>query len=268
MKWIKTVGPTTLATTTVTKISGANFKLPQAAKSILAIIPHCTPPAGLTANEAVMASVTLLSDSNPIVPFTVLCAPIGSSLAKSGVAPQDLAPIYPVNCPVVGGSEISVWGTGLINHTIEPYVTVDLLLADYVAGPQRKAKIGTLTTMGAATAGETKGSGIRLEGGHKIVEVNGYAVGTTVATLKGICGKFRLSSSGLKGMGDVEFAIENISGSLINDATTPSMLETAHLTRRTDLDIPISDPIDIDDYFNLGVGVTTAGRFVVGTIFQ
>lgn len=268
MKWIKTVGPTTLDSTTSVKISGANFKLPTDVKTLLAIIVHCSSPAGFTANEAIMASVELKSDSNPVVPYKVLTAPLGSTLAKAGIAPQDLAPIYPVNCPVKGGSELEIWGTGLINHTIEPYVTVDLILANFSAAPKYKAKIGTLTTMGAATAGETKGSGIRLEGGSKIVEVVGYAVGTTVATLKGIIGKFRLSSSGFKGMGDVEFAAEAIGGAISTDATTPSSIEVAHLTRRKDLDIPITDPIDIDDYFNLGVAVTTAGKFVIGTIFQ
>jgi hypothetical protein len=86
--------------------------------------------------------------------------------------------------------------------------------------------------------------------------------------LKGICGKFRLSSSGFKGMGDVELAIENIGGAIATDATTASLAEFAHLTRRKDLDIPVTDPIDIDDYFNLGVALTTAGKFVVGLLYN
>jgi hypothetical protein len=268
MKWIKVVGPTVLSGTTSQKVSGANFKLPADAKCLLAIIPHCSSPAGLTAGEAVMASVELKSDSNPVTPYKVLTAPIGSTLGKSGFSPQDPAPIYPVNCPVKGGSEIEVWATGLIDHTIEPYVTVELVLSDFLASPQFKAKIGTLTTMGSTSAGETKGSGIRLEGAHRIIEAAGYAVGTTVATLKGICGKFRLSSSGFKGMGDVELAIENIGGAIATDATTASVAEFAHLTRRKDLDIPVTDPIDIDDYFNLGVALTTAGKFVVGVLYN
>ena len=268
MKWIKTVGPTVLDGTTSTKIGGANFKLPADAKCLLAIIPHISSPAGLTAGQAVTASVELKSDSNPLMPYKVLCAPIGSTLGKAGISVQDKAPIYPVNCPVKGGSEIEIYGTGLIDHTIEPYVTVDLVIADFVATPQFKAKIGTLTTMGAVTAGETKGSGIRLEGGKKIVEVCGYAIGTTVATLKGICGKFRLSSSGFKGMGDIELAVENIGGAVSIDATTATSIEFAHLTRRGDLEVPITSPIDIDDYFNLGVALSTVGKFIVGLLYN
>jgi hypothetical protein len=268
MKVTKTVGPTVISGTTATKISGANFKLPADAKCLLAIIPHISSPAGLTAGEAVQAYVELKSDSNSIGPYKVLCAPIGSTLGKSGFSPQDPAPIYPVNCPVKGGSEIEVWATGLIDHTIEPYVTVDLVIADFIASPQFKAKLGTLTAMGSTSAGETKGSGIRLEGAHRIVELCGYAVGTTVATLKGICGKFRLSSSGFKAMGDQEFSVENIGGAVATDATTASVAEFAHLTRKRDLDIPVTDPIDIDDYFNLGVALTTAGKFIVGVLYQ
>jgi len=270
MKWIKTIGPTVLSGTTSTKIGGANFKLPADAKSILAIIPYVDAPAGKTAGEAVMASVELKSDSNPIMPFKVLAAPIGSYLGADGMSIRDKAPVYPVNCPVKGGSEIEIYGTGLADHTIEPYVQCDLILADFVATPQFKAKIGTLTAMGAATAGETKGSGIRLEGGKKIVEVCGYAIGTTVAAAKGITGKFRLSSSGFKGMGDIEFAAEPVGGSktALDAAGTAANIEVAHLTRHGDLDIPITSPIDIDDYFNLGVAVTTAGKFVVGLLYN
>lgn len=271
MKWPKTLGPTVLSSTTEQKISGANYKLPAQAKTLVGIIPYCDAPEGKTAAEAVMAYVTLKSDSNQIRPFTVLCAPIGSNLGADGMSLRDPAPFYPVNCPVVGGSEIEVYGNGLINHTIEPYVQCDLILSDQPshAALRNKAKIGTLTTMGAATAGETKGSGLRLEGGSRITEVMGYAIGTTVAAAKGITGKFRLSSSGFLGMGDVEFAAEPVGGAktALDAAGTAAVLEYAHLTRRKDIDIPITSPIDIDDYFNLGVAVTTAGKFIVGVIF-
>lgn len=271
MKWIKTVGPTVLSSTTSQKLGAANFKLPADARTLLAIIPYCEAPEGKTATEAVMASIEVKSDSNALGPYIALCAPIGSYLGADGGSIRGLAPIYPVNAPVKGGSEIELWGTGLINHTIEPYMQCDLILANFpVAGPRFKAKIGTLTAMGAATAGETKGSGIRLEGGHTIKEVMGYAIGTTVAAAKGITGKFRLSSSGLKGMGDVEFAAEPVGGAktALDAAGTAAVIEVAHLTRRRALDIPITDPVDIDDYFNLGVAVTTAGKFILGVIFQ
>lgn len=270
MKWIKTVGPTALSSTTETKISGANFKLPKKAKTLLAIIPYCDAPEGKTATEAVIGAVTLKSDSNKLTPYTVLCAPIGSNLGADGMSLRDPAPIYPVNAPVEGGSEIEIYGHGLINHTIEPYVQVDLLLADFdVKSPRYKGKLGTLTTMGAVTAGETKGSGIRLEGWKNIEEIIAYAIGTTVAAAKGITGKFRLSSSSFKeSMGDLEFAAEPVGGAktALDAAGTPAVLEYAHLTRRRDLDITVENIIDIDDYFNLGVGLTTAGKFIVALL--
>lgn len=270
--WTKVLGPTALSSTSEVQLETKNMKLPADAKTILAIIPHCSSPAGQTAAQAVTASVILKSNDFNVTPYEVLCAPVGSTLGKSGFEPRDKAPIYPVNCPVKGGSELGIYGKGLVDHTIEPYVAVTVIIADFVVGPQFHAKIGTLTTMGAATAGETKGSGIRITNGKKITEVVGYAIGTTVATLKGIMGKFRLSSSGFKnpqgqGMGDVEFAQEPIGGAISIDATTATSIELALLTRLKDLDIPITDPVDIDDYYNLGVAVTTAGKFIVGLIY-
>jgi hypothetical protein len=289
MRYPKHIYPIILNALTTVKLGGgdtstsANFKLPADAKCILGIKPLISSPAGKTATEALMAKVSLDSDSNTIKPFEVLCAPVGSYLGADGVELRGEAPIYPANIPVKGGSEIQVYATGLIDHTIEPYVGVDLILADYYdpnTMPRIKAKLGTLTTMGAVTADyETKGSGIRIEGGRRIIELNGFAVGTTVAAAKGIAGRFRLSSAGFKGkdesgqekggMGDPMFGIEPVGGAktALDAAGTPSVIESAMLTRSKELDIPITDPIDIDDYFKLAVAITTAGKFIVGVLY-
>jgi len=264
--WSKVVGPTQLSGTTDILIGGQPLKLPAEAKSILAIVPYVSSPAGPTAGEPIIAKVSLQSDDFPVAPYTVPCQPIGSSLGKSGIQPQEEAPKYPVNCPVKGGSELKVYASGLIDHTVEPYVAVTVIIADFVATPQFHAKLGTLTSTGTA-ATEVAGSGIRLTGCKAIKEVLGFVVGTTVAGQKGIMGKFRLSSAGFKGMGDVEFAAEPISGVLATDATTASAQEYAKLTRIT-VDVPVTDPIDINDYFTLAAALTTAGRWVVGVIYS
>jgi len=266
MRWAKVIGPTALSSTTDVLLGGANLKAPALAKSILAVIPQIGSPAGPTTAEPIAAKLTLQSNDFFVQPYITLPQPIGASLAKSGIQPQWEAPIYPVNCPIKGGSELMVYGTGLYNHTIEPYMAVTVIFADYVAGPQVHAKIGTFTNTGASAA-EVKGSGIRLTGGKKIIEVNGFVVGTTVATLKGICSKMRLASSGLQGMGDLEWALEHVSGTIATDATTASVQECAKLSRVRDLDVPITDPIDLDDYHNLIVALTTTGNWVIGILF-
>jgi len=278
-KWVRTVGPHVLSSTTEQKLGeGAtgtekNFKLPSNAKSLLAIRPICDAPEGKTATEAVMAYVTMKSDSNNIVPYTVLCAPIGSTLGVDGLSARDLAPVYPVNLPVIGGTEIEIYANGLINHTIEPYVQVDLLLSNFPPRkPKYKAKIGTLTTMGAATAGNTNGSGITLENWTSIEEVTGFAVGTTVAAAKGICGKFMLTAEFNDGLGNsipyIEFAAEPVGGAktALDAAGTPAVIEVAHLTRVRGLDVNVGNPITVLETFYLGVALTTAGKFIVGVL--
>jgi len=269
MIWTKAVGPTALSSTTEVKVGGANLKLPvpQSGRKlyIAGIIPHAAAAAGPTAAEPTAVKVKLLMDSAAIQPYEVLCQPIGASLAKSGIQPLNPAPFYPVNAEVPGGSELQVYGVGLFNHTIEPYVSVTIVLCDYKPGPQVFAKVGTFTNTGTAAA-EVKGSGLRLEGGQAIRLITAFMVGTTPATLKGIVGKFRLSSSGLRGMGDLECSAEPVPGVIATDATTPSIQESARLTI-VPVDAQITDPCDIDDYFNNAVAVTTTGNWVVGLLF-
>ncbi|MBS7252326.1 MAG: hypothetical protein KIH08_17320, partial [Candidatus Freyarchaeota archaeon] len=229
MIWTKTMGPTQLSGTTDVLVGGDELTLPSAAKSILAIIPHLSSPGGNTAGQAIIAQVSLDSDDFSVKPYEVLAQPIGSSLGKSGIQPQDKAPIWPVNCPVPGGSELKIYAKGLHDHTIEPYVGVDVILGDFVAAPRFYSKLGTLTDTGVAAA-EVKGSGIRITGGRALKKAYGLVVGTTVAAQKGIMGKFRLSSSDFEGgMGDLEFQAEPISGVLVTDATTASAQEDAKL---------------------------------------
>jgi len=261
--WAKCMGPTALSGTTEVLVGGEEFKIPQQARCILAIIPYLSSPGGPTAGEPIIARVSLVSDDFKIQPYSILAQPIGSSLGKSGIQPQLEAPKFPVNCRVPGGAGLEIRAAGLIDHTVEPRVGVTLILSDFVARPQFFSKLGVLTDTGTA-AKEVKGAGIRLTGIRKIVEVFGLVVGTTVAANEGIMGRYRLSSAGLIGMGDIEFMAEPISGAIATDATTASIQELAKLTRLTKLDIPTTDPIDLDDYFNLAVALTTSGKWLLG----
>lgn len=267
LEWPKVVGPTAMSSTTETKLGGANLKIPANARYIKEIVPQSIAVGGNTATEPITVAIILKGDSMPIMPYEVLCEPIGSSLGASGVQSKERDMAWPVNCPVKGGSELQVYGKGLFNHTIEPYVLCTVVFTNYRPGPQMHAKLGTFTNTGTS-AGEAKGSGIRLEGGKVIREVFGLVVGTTVAASKGFVGKFRLSSSGLKGMGDIEVACEGVPGTLSVDAAgTASNQEDARLTRQRCY-CPITDPVDIDDYHNLGVDVTTTGNFIIGCLYQ
>jgi hypothetical protein len=144
-------------------------------------------------------------------------------------------------------------------------VGASIIIADFVPTPQYHGKVGDLTSTGTSAA-ETRGSDIRIEGGKALKEIMGLTVGTTVSEKKGLIGKFRLSSAGIKMFGDIEVLAEPIGGVLKTDATTASAQEVAHLARWP-LDVPITDPIDITPYFNLAVALTDAGKWAVGLLY-
>jgi hypothetical protein len=271
IKTRKTLGPTVLSATTEQKLDGANFEIPADAKTLVAIQVFCDAPAGKTATEAVMAYVTLDSNSNKFKPYTVLTAPIGSYLGADGLSIHDKGPIYPVNAPVTGGTQMWAMANGLIDHTIEPYVQCDLIFSNAPpAGPQVYAQIGTLTTDSAVAAGTiTKGSGIIVENGHNIFEFDAYCTGTTVAAAKGQTGRMKIDSSDMDSMGAIEFALEPIGGAktALDAAGTASVIECAHLTRCQDLSIPIKARCSLVESHTVSVAVTTAGKFIVGVLF-
>jgi len=273
MIWPKVIGPTVLSALTDVQLGGKSLKVPANAKTLLAIIPHLSSPAGNTAGEPIAAKFSFSSDDvSNIKPYTVLGSPIGSSLLKSVAQFKGYSPVYPVNCPVKSGNSFDVYAKGLFDHTIEPYASATLLYADYAVGPQYHAKVGTFTNTGASAGEAHDTTLLTITGGQLIKEVGSVVVGTTVAALKGILGKFRISSSGfgrkaagLTGMGDIEWAIEGISGQV-----DTNIQECALLTRvgkKTPLDIPIEDPVDLDIYFNLGVALTTTGNFIAQVLY-
>jgi hypothetical protein len=99
-------------------------------------------------------------------------------------------------------------------------------------------------------------TGMRIVNGKSIKEIHALFADVTIASGKGAIMKFRLSSSGFK-LGDVEFVGNFIPGVLAT-ATSSSVNRLKILK---DLDVPITDPIDIDVYHNQIVALGAAGYF-------
>jgi hypothetical protein len=272
--WPKIIGPTGLGTASVPiQLGGKSVTIPAKAKSLLAVIPHVQAPAGNTAAQPIAASLMLKSNDNGgIVPWQVLLPPIGSSLLKSVAQFRGPNQVYPVNCPVIGGSTIDVYGQTLFNHTIQPWMGVTLLFADFVPGPQYHAKIGTFQNTGTAVGEAADPNTLRITSGHLIKEVGGLVVGTTVAALTGILGWFRLASSnygkqaqGLTQMGDMLFMADGPSGQVDTNIQECTYLQ--RVGNITPLDIPIEDPCDISIFFDLAVALTTTGNFCTHILY-
>lgn len=256
-------GATVLSALTSVQIGAADFEFPSDAKCLLAVMPTLTSPLANTANEPIAAKVTLQSTSNYLGDCTFLPNPIGSSLLKSSAQPQGEQEnaIYPIYCPVKGGSKMTIYGNGLFDHTIEPYVGVTIWFSDFIPDPVKYPQthwiVGTFTNTGIA-ATEVVGSKISIIGGRRIIEVGGFAVGTTVAALKGLLSSFRLNSSDILAFGDIEGFFNPASGQV-----DTNIVECIGGVTRLPVSIPIKDKATLTDNLRLHVALTTTGNFIV-----
>ena len=265
------VGPTALSATTEVHIGGVDLDIPADAKTILAIIPVLSSPAGNTANESVSAKVHIESKDlkrHPIAPYEVLCQPIGSSLLKAVAAVQgDIMKVaYPINCPCEGGEKLKIYGTGLFDHTIEPYVEAAVIFTDQrvdpLKFPQYWSELAAFTNLGAAS-GLSAAASITINGARKIHEIFGFNVGTTVAALKGIIGKLMISSTDFIPAWNPEIPLNPISGQV-----DTNIQEAVAGVTRFPIELGVKSRAIISGKFDLGVAITTAGKFVYGVRYS
>lgn len=259
----KFTGYTALSSTTAQTLGGADLGLPDGAKCILGVIPYLTSPAGNTAGEPVAGKVTITSTdiTRGINPVQILAPPIGSSLLKGVAQPQGHpnAHFYPINCPVNGGEDLTIQGTGLFDHTIEPYMGCEVIYSDVPPHKaQRYYKLGTFTNTGTSAA-TVSGSNISVTNGAKLVEIFGYAVGTTVAALKGLSGYFLIRSEGFTPAWDLYLPICPASG-LVDTNIVEAIAGVARRKVQIDMDAKCT----IQDQFHLSVALTTTGNFLAG----
>ena len=267
MKYPKVLGPTIL--TGISEIdlggTGARLKAP-CTGSIIGIIVQAARAGIATVAESDTIVVRLKGAASgiPVEPFEVFAQPINAGISTDIMGFKEQAPVIPVNVPCKIGAELQITAAELTVCTVHPYVGVTVIFADFVATPQYHAKVGTLTAGAGAATGETKmTSGMRIVSGKTIQEIYALFADTTIASGKGEIMKYRLSSSGFK-LGDVEFAGEFIPGVLAG-ATGSSI---SRLTVLKALDIPISDPIDIDVYHNQIVALGAAGNFDMCLVYN
>lgn len=260
----KIIGYTALNSTTDVLLGGANLKLPDGAKEILGVYPYVTSPAGNTANEPVAAVVTIQSDDvKGIQPYQVLCEPIGSSLLKSCAQPQGKSCFMPMYCPVNGGEELKIYGTGLFNHTIEPYAACLVVYSDTRTGKKQVfSKISTFTNTGIAAA-RVSGGTVTVTGASRLIEVRGFAVGTTVAALKGLAGYFDFTSDDFSPSWVIHLPIEPASGQV-----DTNIVECIAGVAKKKVDIGLRSHSVINIGFMLSVALTTTGNFVSQVVFN
>lgn len=259
------VGDTSIGTgTTKTLIGGANLILPTWAKSIIAIIPTLTVVTP-TATQSVSAKLIVESDDLKISPLELLPAPVGAILGATTSVFIAKPERYLVNIPVEGGEQIKLYGQALVANTAAPYMGCSVVVSDQPpTGPQRFAKVGTLTSTGTTAGTDVNGTSYQFTKGTKIVELVGEFLPGTVAASDGVCGYIRFESS--------EFAKPTPCKLPLNPA--PGNLSTLIATlipgvSRIPVDIPVKEgPVTIQDYLRMTLAPNGAGNWVSGVIFE
>jgi hypothetical protein len=259
----KFTGYTAISGVVATLLGGAALELPDGARQIVGIVPYVTSPAGNTAAEPVAVELYVESDDLKVTPYHILPSPIGSSLLKSVAQVQGKSQFYGMYCPVKGGESLRIYAKGLFDHTIEPYCGALVIYSDEApAKPQRYSKISTYTNTGTGAA-RVSGGTISIVGGKRLVEVGGFAVGTTVAALKGLAGHLDFNSEGFTPSWDLHLPIEPASGQV-----DTNIQECIAGVARREVNIAMADKSTINVGFTLAVALTTTGNFVAQVTYN
>lgn len=256
--------PTAISSTTKTQLNGAaDVILPTWSKSILAVVPYMI-NVGTTVTESVVAKIAFESSEVNLQPLEFLLNPIGGGLGAAS-APLSAKPDkWPVNIPVNGGEHIQVWGTGLINNTIEPQIGAAIVVSDQPpAGKQRYAKVGTYTNCGAVNV-ETKGTDIQINGISRIVELYGFvAPNGVIVTVEGFGGFLSYKSNDFQQAVPLEIPFCPAGGGVGAGITVSidGML-------RMPVSVPTKSNVLLENYCKLSDTVTNTIAFDVGVIYE
>jgi len=260
------VGSTSLgaASTTKTLLGGADLVLPEWAKSIVAVIPIVNIDVP-TVSESVIAKLILESDDFNVGPFEVLAAPASSCLGAT-VAPSIAKPEkYLVNCPVPGGAKLSVYGQALVANTAAPVMSCAVVISsEPPTGPQRFAKMGTLTSSGTTASTDVAGTQYSFSKGNEIVELFGTLAPDTVAAADAMQGYIRYSSSELERPTPLKLPLNPVPGGLSTLFST-KLDGVSRLPVRAPI---VRGQVNIQDYLYMDLAPAAAGSFVSGVIIQ
>ncbi len=269
LKIPRVLGPTITTGTSEIDLGGSGVRLKAPISgTVLAVIVQAARAGVATAAESDKIIVRLKSNTSsmPIGPFEILAQPINAGVGADIAAYKEESPVIPVNCPCQVNDEMQITAAEGTACTVHVYVAVTVIYTAMLTGPQFHSLVGTQTSTGTAATEVSmtnNPTAISIQGGHAIRAIYATISDTTLASGKGIIGKFRISSSQFQSQGDLEFAAEPIPG-VLGGAATGSF---SRLTRLTDLYVPIGSNCSVAVYFNMAATITTAGTFNVQIMY-
>ena len=257
---------TALSGTSEVLLGGSAFTLPEWCRSIISVTPLLAVP-GATEGESAVAILKISSDDLVCTPLELLCncvQPALISVTAGGEAsiPGVSVPIkHRVNISCKGGEKLNLFGMGLINHTIEPMMSVSLELSDASApGPRIRSRVSALETSGVVDV-EAAGTPLDFKDIHSIMEIRTMLVGAAVpVVLEGASGGIRLTSSEFVQPSPVRIPLPSISGSIAGATSIVSPVSTQTVAR---VNIPTMTPCRVSIYSTLQDAMTTATKWII-----
>ena len=253
---------TVLSGTTKTQLNGgSDVILPAWARSIVAIEVNTVLEVPVTAEDGVLAGVYLESDDFNVAPFEVLAKPIGGIVGAGGQSASGKV-TYAVNAAVNGGDRLRVYGKNFVTVTNDPEMAVSIVISsEPPAFTQKHAKLGTLTTAGTAIDTDIAGTVYTFTAGHRIVELFGVLVPTTVTTIQALSGYIRFESSEFGAPVPLKLLLNPVNAIITSGSVDVDISRQA-------VDVPVRSPTTIQDYLNLSIESSGDGKFISGVIFE
>ena len=254
---------TVLSGTTKTQLNGgSDVILPAWARSIVAIEVNLALEVPVTAEDGIFAAVYLESDDFNVAPFEVLAAPIGGIVTEGSVSASGKE-TYAVNAAVNGGDRLRIYGKNFVTVTNDPEMAVSIIISsEPPAFTQKHAKLGTLTTAGTTIDTDVAGTAYTFTAGHRIVELMGAMMPTTVTTIQALAGYIRFESSEFGAPVPLKLLLNPV-----NAIITTGSVDVGGVSRQA-VDVPVRSPTTIQDYLNLAIESSGDGSFISGVIFE
>ena len=257
---------TALSGTSEVLLGGAAFTLPEWCRSIRSITPLIN-VTGMTEGEGTTAYLAVRSDDVIVAPLELLCSPVQPALISvtaggEASVPAVSVPVkHAVNIPVRGGERISLYGVGLIAHSIEPMMSALLELSDAPpAGPRIRSQVSALETSSAVGV-EAAGTALDLKAVHEILELQALLIGVAVpVVLEGACGNVRISSSEFVQPAPLKVPFDPISGSI---AGATSIASPVSVLSKHRVSVRCMSPCRLAIYSTLQDAMGTATNWAV-----
>lgn len=267
-------GLTNMTGTTKTQLGGATLILPKWARSIMALVPYALNDVSVAAISVISLAEVESNDVN-LVPFQVFPAPVGSLLGTINnlvSRPEK----YQMNAPVVGGEQVNVYGTCLVTPgaTLTAYMGATLVVSDtpvvqadgVTPAPQKRAKVGTVTSTGTTANSDVAGTRYNFSGGKHITELQAVMTPAVRAASDGIGGYFKYTSNEFVGVSDTRLPMTPVCGGI-------ATIDTGFVDgpSRLPVDIPLAPgmgQVNIQDYAYFGLAPAGAGNFATGVIYE